>query len=232
MITFFMQTNMSWFTNFTIGSDAPGVRHFRDDVEQSEPMAPGWTETDVVYEINSQGYRGHLEPGLGEPAAFGCSFTFGTGVNHPWPSYLDIVNCGQPGASNDKIARLALSYCATFKPNCIYIMWTFPQRREWINHHSEPVAFKNMNEAEYRAAQQKKTVDWDNSHLYLMNDYWDNYNYEKNCLLARSYCAANNIKLFETTVTELDHRQYAPARDGVHPGPDWHVNVFTRFSHT
>ena len=68
-------------------------------------------------------------------------------------------------------------------------------------------------------------VSWDNSHLFLMNDLWNDYNYQKNCLLVENYCAANSIVLHTTTVTEIDHRDYPSARDRQHPGPEWHMNV-------
>ena len=62
-----------------------------------------------------------------------------------------------------------------------------------------------------------------------MNDVWDEYNYDKNQLLLRSYCKLNNIELAETHVTELPKINYAPARDNTHPGPDWHLNVTANF---
>ena len=220
----------NWFDIFPIGNDQPGNRHWRDDSEQQHGCADGWSETDVTYEINSWGYRGHLEPGMGEPAAFGCSFTFGSGTNHPWPSYLDIVNCGQPGSSNDKIARLVISYCRQFQPNCVYVMWTFPQRREWVDEYGNVIAFKNVTQAEAEQIMRQPFVSWDNSHLYLMNDLWDSYNYQKNRLLVESYCGASDIKLYQSTVTELGPRNYAPARDNMHPGPDWHINIASIFS--
>lgn len=218
-----------WFNRFPIGNDAPGVRHFRDAGEERDGCAAGWRPEDVTYYFNSQQYRGYLEPAAGAPAAFGCSFTFGTGVDQPWPALLDIVNCGQPGSSNDKIARLVVTYCKTFKPNCVYVMWTFPQRREWVDEHGNVIAFKNITNEEASNILKQNFLSWDNTHLYLMNDLWDEYNYEKNKLLVESYCAAHNIELFQTTVTSISHSDYPKARDGMHPGPEWHINVAASF---
>ena len=125
------------------------------------------------------------------------------------------VNCGQPGASNDKITRLAISYCETFKPNTIYVMWTYWQRREWIDDKGNVLAYKNQHINE----------DWANSHAILTNDVWDEYNYKKNQLLLRSYCELNNIELIETKVLDLNKDEYPLARDNNHPGADWHLNV-------
>jgi hypothetical protein len=211
----------NWFTKFPIGSDAPGERHFRDAVEENGPIADGWKVEDVLYKFNNWCYRGQLVPMPEFNAAFGCSCTFGTGVNQPWPEQLGVVNCGQPGASNDKIARLAIAYCNTFNPQKIYVMWTFAQRREWINEKGYVLAYKNQTI--------DNTKEWLYSHATLMNDVWDEYNYDKNQLLLRSYCKLNNIELAETHVTELPKINYAPARDNTHPGPDWHLNVTANF---
>jgi hypothetical protein len=219
-----------WFTRFPVGNDQPGVRHWRDDNEKQLPVEPGWSETSVVYKFNSWYYRGELEPGTGKTAAFGCSFTFGTGVNNPWPELLGVVNCGQPGSSNDKIARLVLSYCNQFQPSEIYVMWTFPQRREWIDERGNVITFKNITNAEAQSIMKQPFVSWDNSHLFLMNNLWDSYNYQKNHLLVENYCAARSIKLHDITVTDLDHRNYPPARDRMHPGPDWHINIASLLS--
>lgn len=206
-----------WFKTFPKGVDVPGVREYRD--EQEERETPNHLAGTVSYTINEWGYRGSLIPQQGAPAAFGCSCTFGVGVTAPWPSMLGVVNCGQPGASNDKITRLAISYCETFKPDTIYVMWTFWQRREWVN--------KDGYILSWRASRNFVGDDesWADSHIALMNEKWDEYNYDKNQLLLRSYCQLNNIKLIETTVLDLDKDLYDLARDNMHPGSDWHLNV-------
>jgi len=202
-----------WFNTFPKGFDVPGHRQFRDKQEEQE--TPNHLVDTVSYTINDWGYRGELIPKECADAAFGCSCTFGVGVSAPWPSMVGAVNCGQPGASNDKITRLAISYCETFKPNTIYVMWTYWQRREWIDDKGNVLAYKNQHINE----------DWANSHAILTNDVWDEYNYKKNQLLLRSYCELNNIELIETTVLDLNKDEYPLARDNNHPGADWHLNV-------
>jgi len=215
----------NWFTKFPLGNDVPGERHFRDAVEEATALAPGWKAEDVNYMFNNWCYRGTAEPAMYAHAAFGCSYTFGAGVQVPWPALLNVVNCGQPGSSNDKIARLAISYCEQFNPSTIYVMWTFGQRREWVDKNGNVQAFKNVTPAEATNMLNSNIVSWGNSHVCLMNDLADDYNYTKNRLLVQSYCAANDIYLIETNVLEIDKDMYSSARDGTHPGMDWHLNV-------
>tara|TARA_B100001248_G_scaffold262726_1_gene261685 strand:- start:14381 stop:14965 length:585 start_codon:yes stop_codon:yes gene_type:complete len=166
-----------------------------------------------------------VQPGPGVPAAFGCSFTKGTGVEEKltWPSLLGIVNCGLEGNSNDKIVRMAINYCNEFKPEKIYVMWTFATRREIIDDTGETLRFKT--EANYNTA-------WFASALEQSNEFSDNYNYEKNQLLLQCYCMALNIDIKELTVTKpFDHAQMnSYGSDGTHPGKEWHEAIFKHIS--
>jgi hypothetical protein len=229
----------NWFTEFTKGSDVPGVRHFRDSVEQDTwnlnketAIQHGWTETNVTYIINEWGYRGQIQPGNRVDAAFGCSITFGASVDETqhWPGILEIANCGQPASSNDKIARLAISYINTFSPKSIYVCWTYPQRREWIDEDGNIEAFKNLSLAEKHERLKSMNLDWKTSYLILGNHMSNEYNYEKNKLLLSSVCKSKEVKLNEVTVMDIDHHSYPPARDLQHPGPDWHATIAAELS--
>ena len=224
----------NWFDSFNIGSDLQGEYHFRESGERQvwksnkhESQQLGWSETNVTYKINKFGYRGTIIPGMGTSAAFGCSCTFGFSVDehHAWPSILEIANCGQPGSSNDKIARLAISYINTFKPTDIYVCWTYPQRREWIDEFGNVVAFKNVTSAEATQILEQTWVSWDNAHVFLSNPLHDEYNYTKNKMLLEGVCAMQNVTLHQTSVLDIDHTQYSYGRDLSHPGPDWHVVI-------
>ena len=229
----------NWFTEFTKGNDMPRVCHFRDSVEQDTwdinketAIQYGWTVSNVTYVINEWGYRGEIQPGNNVDAAFGCSVTFGASVDesHHWPGILEIANCGQPGSSNDKIVRLAISYINTFSPKSIYVCWTYPQRREWIAEDGNIHVFKNLSPSEQKERLQSMDLDWKTSHLILGNDIWDEYNYEKNKLLLSNFCNANEVNLKEITVMDIDHLSYPLARDLQHPGPDWHAVIAAELS--
>jgi hypothetical protein len=233
----------NWFNNFPHGIDSPGSRHFRDKVEHAKWNSDnkdatnkqridqlGWTDTNVTYNINEWGYRGQIQPGNSVNAAFGCSHTFGAAVNesHHWPGILELTNCGQPGSSNDKIVRIAISYINTFSPKSIYVLWTYNSRREWIDAYGKIYCFKSLSPAEKEA--QLKTMDfnWQTSHIVTSNDTWDEYNYEKNKLLLSSFCKSKEVKLNEISVYDHPHGGYA--RDLQHPGADWHAAIAAELS--
>jgi hypothetical protein len=220
-----------WFEEFPIGNDEQGIYNFIDDVEQHEweinkieAQQQGWSEHNVTYNINRNGYRGAIESGMGVSAAFGCSCTFGSSVDehHTWANILELANCGQPGSSNDKIARLAISYIKTFKPTDIYVCWTFPSRREWV----DPKG--NMIRSFCRTFNEQR-IDADSALFYLSNLRWDDYNYEKNKMLLESICYMHNVILHQTSVFKHPHDQYPRGRDLAHPGPDWHVIIAEQF---
>lgn len=207
-----------FFKEFTLGDDEPGVYNWIDEHEKELGCQLGWTEESVEYYINDWRYRGKLIPKEGADAAFGCSYTFGYGVNTHWPGLMGVVNCGVNAGSNDMITRLAISYCRTFNPKNIYVMWSFDTRRECANndglHKFKPLTSPNQ----YKDA-------WYSAALVLQNDFADTYNNQKNKLLLSSFCKANNINLHQTHVNYFNKMDYPLARDNMHPGPDWHLNV-------
>ena len=216
-------TESDWFSAFTLGHDDPGKKHWLDEGEKKLGCAQGFTEHSVDYYINNWRYRGRLVPAEGWAAAFGCSYTFGYGVNKHWPGLLEAVNCGINGASNDLIARLAITYCKTFKPTSIYVLWTFKERREHIKETGGLSKFRNLSK--YRIKEELKNPTWVSSYATLMNDSADDYNYKKNKMLLTSYCVVNNIALHQATIYDLPKEEFPLARDNDHPGDDWHTNI-------
>ena len=212
-----------WFGTFTLGHDDPGKRNWLDEGEKKLGCALGYSEESVEYFINDWRYRGKKVPAMGIPAAFGCSYTFGYGVNQHYPGLLDAVNCGINGASNDLIARLAITYCKTFKPSEIYVMWTFKTRREHIFDDGGLEKFRNLSEQAIK--EELKSPTWVSSHLALMNNNAYEYNFKKNKMLLTSYCVVNVIKLHQSTILDLPKEDIPFARDNDHPGPDSHTNV-------
>lgn len=192
----------NWFGVFPLGQETPGEYNWID----SQESKLGGNKFDVTYFINEWRYRGFIKPGPNVPASFGCSHAFGYGVNVPYAKIIGFANCAVNGISNDAIVRMAYTYCEQFKPNKICILWTMPNRREYVEEDGTIQKFK---------------AEENHQLLALQNSNWDQYNLEKNKIFISSYCKANNIKLLEYDFMNNDKG----ARDGLHPGPDWHVNM-------
>lgn len=196
-----------WFNQFPLGPDNPGERHWIDDAEQ----ALGGDPKEVLYYFNEWRYRGRITPGIGVNASFGCSHAMGYGVQTPYAEIIEFANIGWSGSSNDAIARLAYTYCNAFDPPAIVVLWTYPQRREHIMPDGSMEKFRN----------QSVPNSWQENYIELQNNNLDRYNYQKNCLFLENFCLLKGIKLIQFDFADNDQK----ARDLIHPGPDWHLNM-------
>jgi hypothetical protein len=191
-----------WFSHFPLGQETPGQHNWRDSAEEKL----GGDACEVSYYINEWRYRGHIKPGNNVNACFGCSNTFGYGVQTAYPQLVKFTNCGINGISNDAIARMAYAYCEQFNPKVITVLWTFNNRREWVDDKGVIHKFKSQ----------------ENQQLFeLQNEAADDYNFYKNKIFLQSYCKSKDIKMLDYNF----HSNDKGARDGMHPGPDWHVNM-------
>lgn len=215
----------NWFREFPLGNEEPGTKNVLDQNEFELGFYNGYTLTSIEYYINSFRYRGYIEPSPGRDAAFGCSYTLGFGVRHPWPELMDIANCGVNGASNDHIVRAAISYCETFKPENIYVLWTFPERRDHIEEDGGVHRYRNMSESRWKEELENPT--WRTHHMMLGNTKANKYNKDKNKLLLEMYCSVNNVKLHQLDYNWLINDR--GARDYDHPGETWHANTAAHF---
>jgi hypothetical protein len=161
---------------------------------------------------------------LGVDAAFGCSLTYGIGVEHKesWPHLLGIFNSGAPGSSNDRIARLAIEYIDQHKPKNIFVLWTFPERREWRNSSGD---LKKFNPSRVK----NFDFNWHKAHVLLSNSHADNYNFDRNRLLLNCYCQIHSVNLYELAWSDLPWNGYSVGSDNQHPGADWHINAANEF---
>lgn len=176
-----------------------------------------------LYEVTPR--SAHL---LGGPAAFGCSFTFGIGVEEgqDWPSLLGVYNSGKPGSSNDRLVRLAVDYIFKYQPSEIFVLWTLPERREWLD---DTGVLKKFNPATSKTDQ--ASAHWHKSHVLLSNEHADAYNLDRNRLLLNSVCELNNVDIFELDISDLVKRmrEFSLGSDVSHPGADWHVYMADAF---
>lgn len=202
--------NADWFSQFPLGQEEPGTRHWIDEAERSL----GGDEKLVNYYFNEWRYRGVIRPASNVSASFGCSHALGYGVNKPYAEIIEFANCAINGLSNDAITRMAYTYCEQFNPPAIVVLWTIPHRREWIDEKGKINKFR----------MQTNPNRWQQNFIEIQNEKWDEYNLQKNKLFLKHYCAHKDIKLIDFDFSDNDHA----ARDGVHPGPDWHINIAVR----
>lgn len=163
---------------------------------------------------------------IGTSAAFGCSITFGIGVEigEDWPGLLGLYNAGQPGSSNDRIARRVSEYVSEYSPERIYVMWTYPGRREWL---SEDGTYMRFNST----SKHHTGTDWHNSFVMLSNERADKYNYYKNKKFVEALCHSNGIELCQCDINLVDADLYERGTDGHHPGKKWHEEVANRIKY-
>ena len=190
-----------WFNRFPLGQETPGTRHWLDDAERKL----GGDEKLVTYNFNEWRYRGSIEPGQHVAGSFGCSHAMGYGVNTPYAEIINFANCGISGLSNDAITRMAYTYCEQFNPRTICVLWTVTVRREYVRNDGLLVKIR---------------MD-DDCFVQQQNDKWDEYNLTKNKLFLKHYCESQKIQLLDYDFFDNDKQ----ARDGMHPGPEWHLNM-------
>jgi hypothetical protein len=173
-------TESDWFSTFTLGHDDPGVYNWIDDGEKELGCALGYTENSIEYFINDWRYRDKIVPAPGQDAAFGCSYTFGYGVNDPWPSMLGVANLGQNGASNDQITRLAITYCKHLRPERNLMCYGHLNLDENMLESGGLEKFRSLSKEAIE--QELKSPTWISGYTMLNNDAIDHHNYQKNKL--------------------------------------------------
>ena len=189
-----------------------------------------YSDPAVNYKINSFGYRDNEYKKSYKKLiiSLGMSSTFGLGVKleDTYSSIISkklnvpVLNFGIPGASSDTVARMATCLVPYFNKSNLTVLvgWPYKERREvFLDDFKASINFQN----------DPPIKDF----VKLLDDTASNYNLEKNQLLVRSVCKANNVSLFEipedlytTNALEIDK-----ASDGWHPGPKWHATVAELF---
>jgi hypothetical protein len=164
-----------------------------------ELMGNGADSTgNCYYTFNELGFRGDSPRKKGlRLMSVGCGHTEGIMVhNHQtWPHYLSKqfkngvdLNCGINGRSNDYIARTILSWNDTLNPDFVFIMYTYPHKREFytIDGTIEPYSKKPWGYFDEEMDGRKEWVgimsstnteedlmNWYKNHLLITN-YLDN----------------------------------------------------------
>lgn len=114
---------------------------------KNDPRLTPWLNKEILYSLNDYGFRTPQKfKGLQNKknkrlVVFGCSFTFGIGINleDTW-GYLiakelgyELFNLSVPGGSMDSIARVALVWLDKIKPDLVILQQPELSRREYVN---------------------------------------------------------------------------------------------------
>ena len=151
-------------------------------------------------------------------AAFGCSHTWGVGVedNETWAYHLNAMNFGVPGCSSDLVVRIAPAILDEYRPTTVYVLWP-----EWSR-------FEYVENGHYKqsSAMQDDRIRFMETHT----DEWLKKNFQQQVNLMNQYCNDRNIQLVDMSLYDLipymDHADRWPlSKLGHHYAPSWHKQV-------
>jgi len=220
--------------------NAETYRRHLDSPDHRELLAQnGWIDREVVYEINSEGWRSAncREYDIAEPSlvVLGCSFTYGTGLNleQTWGAKLaqrmglTLVNLGMPGHSLDlSTAWLMLNQHRLQQPRAVIICETPPARMSWLTTvaHARTAVytyplFTLVTEHSSREPQDIARHHWIINNLKLNSAV----SYFKNRKLVEYWAKSKNIPFVHFNALSVGSNTYA--RDLAHFGEDWHDTV-------
>lgn len=228
-----------------IDQDTPG--HFfntKKDSYQDEKSG------EINYSFNSSGYLGEEYNPSAEKKIFvaGCSLAMNYGIQYElsWPylfkkrlgEHVNILNFSVGGASNDYISRSVLRQCSSVKPDILLVMFTYPDRKEFISENGR----KNIG-------------PWNEEDEDILNYYahytdeLGNMNLLRNILLVQYFCKTQDIdyifvvqnidkfksfclrsEIFSELFSLIDMANLCDFSmefkdkiyDGLHPGPESH----------
>lgn len=148
-------------------------------------------------------------------AAFGCSHTWGVGVDRDqtWACRLNAMNFGVPGVSADFVARIFSDIHQQYKFDTAFVLWPNWTRFEY---------YKNQN--------WYQSLPSDKDRIYMMDTYnesWLKQNFQNQVNKVRNYCRAHQIRIIDMTLYDLipfiDHADKWPkSKLGHHNSEIWH----------
>ena len=198
-----------------------------------------YTETSIVYNFNSYGYRTkEFDLTLTKPKilCLGCSHTEGVGVKEQdtWPSQLqllfpefDLYNLGCSGASVDTVARLLINTCSVFKPNKVFILWPDSSRYETYS-------FKEISPG-YPTINFNLANDVTSESRWRFDEIQTKANFDKNKAIVLLLQEIYRFDLYDLRIDDLmvdpkfvELNKVDSARD-THPSPTHHKYIAEKF---
>lgn len=213
------------------------------------------TGDSVPYRINNLGFRGRdWEDGEeGHILCVGDSLTFGVGIPQieTWPEKLsrDIGvqyhNLSCYDWSNDHIWFNTMQYLRRgwgWKPVAIFVLWTIFDRRFHFQSDKDIMHLAVHSGKGNQSPIHKSITD---AYLYVNNDENNSVNFSKSYYSLKDYCELEGIDFYCAGVVEQPKNWFGiemkgfreeyelnkgGAKDGVHPGREFHQNISDFFS--
>jgi hypothetical protein len=197
-------------------------RHLVDPVKKQRLEESGWTTQDITYTFNQHGFRSQeFDPNVDNLCVFGCSITFGCGINQH-QRYSDMLandlglscyNLGINGGNDSTSFRLAYSWLPILKPKLIIFQTTFPERYEIIqNGHGLSMGVNAALGGDAPVGQ------GDMYKIWMVNEENSQVLAIKNLLAMKALCYDLGIKLIQIRHEEFFGLRENCARDTHHPG--------------
>jgi hypothetical protein len=204
-------------------------RHLADQQKRRFLENSGWLDTEIEYSFNQHGFRSpEFDPKFDHICVFGCSMTFGVGINQH-QRYSDMLanyletNCynfGVSGGNDSTSFRLAYTWLPKLRPSLVVYQTTFPERFEIIeNNHS-----KNMG-VNAALGGNVPTGQGDMYKIWMVNEENSQLLALKNQLAMQAICQDLNVKLIQITHKDFFGPWTTWARDTHHPGHDANKKV-------
>lgn len=193
-------------------------------------------ETDWQYKINKYGFRDTLIP-TNNTWIFGCSCTFGVGVDVPYPKMLGANNMGMIGTSIDTIARLFSSVQSLLSLKNKNLIFFLPDHSRfcWPDKDTQPTMILNdtkdprlpMYVSNYHSdLEEFRTINY-------LNWIYDNAknNNLKVCSWSETTQNLCRQTLPKECIIDLDLKslELDYARDKRHPGTQTHRKLYETF---
>jgi hypothetical protein len=179
---------------------------------------PGYTETSIVYQYNSHGFRTQefdVDTIVPSILCLGCSFTEGIGVrvDQAWPSLIQlhfpdyrVYNLGFGGAPGDAMPRILTNLGQMLHTSFVFLLWTDLFRYETYDQH----VCRSTNTNNLDAWNPQTLTD---ENMYNVR--------QRNRAMVDMLSKLHGYTVIEHSIMETDW----PVDFGrdEHPGPLWHV---------
>lgn len=197
-----------------------------------------WENYDLLYNFNSHGFRSS-EFIIDGCLFFGCSYTFGEGIQEKdrWTNIISTKlglpcnNMGVNGAAGDTCFRLANYWIPKLTPKHVFILYPFKHRKEEFKNNKiyqmsppPPPNKFDFLELIMKSDSFKNNYDVDlmkyYKNIWLASSENVEINFLKNILSLENICQKYNSKLTIISVDDIDNdlNQFDLARDLAHPG--------------